>query len=50
MVKARFRSLALLGSDWYFEQDDELRFTRFYGKIPEQYGDLFKKYFGKRLW
>ena len=48
--EARFRSFALLGSDWYFEQDSELRFTRFDGKIPEQYRDLFKKFLGKRLW
>ncbi|RYF42013.1 MAG: PAS domain S-box protein, partial [Comamonadaceae bacterium] len=27
----RFRSLTLLSSDWYWEQDDELRFTEFSG-------------------
>jgi diguanylate cyclase (GGDEF)-like protein len=48
--EARFRSFAMLGSDWYFEQDDELRFTRFDGKVPEQNRSLFKKFLGKRLW
>lgn len=48
--EARFRSFALLGSDWYFEQDDELCFTRFDGRIPEKYRDLFKSFLGKRLW
>ncbi len=48
--EARFRSFALLGSDWYFEQDDELRFTRFDGRIPEKYRDLFRSFLGKRLW
>ena len=48
--EARFRSFAMLGSDWYFEQDDELRFTRFDGNVPEQNRDLFNKFLGKRLW
>ena len=48
--EARFRSFALLGSDWYFEQDNELRFTRFDGRIPEQYANTFKEHLGKRLW
>ncbi len=48
--EARFRSFAMLGSDWYFEQDDELRFTRFDGEVPEQNRNLFKKFLGKRLW
>lgn len=48
--EARFRSFARLGSDWYFEQDAELRFTRFDGRTPEQYKELFKKFLGKRLW
>lgn len=48
--EARFRSFALLGSDWYFEQDAELRFTRFDGNIPEQNREFFNKFLGKRLW
>jgi diguanylate cyclase (GGDEF)-like protein len=48
--EARFRSFALLGSDWYFEQDDALRFTRFDGRVPEQYRDLFNRFLGKRHW
>jgi diguanylate cyclase (GGDEF)-like protein len=48
--EARFRSLAQLGLDWYYEQDGELRYTRFDGKVPEQYKDLFDKFLGKRHW
>ena len=48
--EARFRSFAQLGLDWYFEQDDELRFTRFDGRVPEQNKEYFKKFLGKRLW
>jgi diguanylate cyclase (GGDEF)-like protein len=48
--EARFRRFAQLGSDWYFEQDDELRFTRFDGRIPEQHKELFKNFLGKKLW
>jgi diguanylate cyclase (GGDEF)-like protein/PAS domain S-box-containing protein len=48
--EARFRSFAQLGSDWYFEQDAELRFMRFDGRTPEQYKKFFKKFLGKRLW
>ncbi len=48
--ETRFRSLARLGLDWYYEQDGELRYTRFDGKIPDQYRDLFDKFLGKRPW
>ncbi len=48
--EARFRNLAQLGLDWYYEQDDELRYTRFDGKIAEQYRNLFAKFLGKRIW
>lgn len=48
--EARFRSLASLGADWYFETDDESRFSRFDGKLPEQNSAAFKKYFGKAAW
>ena len=47
--EARFRSFALLGSDWYFEQDNELRFTRFDGKLPEQKASWFKKLESKHI-
>ena len=47
----RFRSLTLLSSDWYWEQDEELRFTEFSGHPltgdlrPDQLAAL-----GKRRW
>ena len=34
--EARFRSLTELSSDWYWEQDDEFRFTRFSAAAPER--------------
>ena len=36
--EARFRSLAELASDWYWEQDDAGRFTRASGPVPEILG------------
>ena len=49
--EARFRSLTLLSSDWYWEQDDEFRFTSFSGA---QRGDLWRPdqalALGKRRW
>ncbi len=48
--EARFRSLAQLGLDWYYEQDDELRYARFDGKVADQYKFLFDKFLGKRHW
>jgi len=48
--EARFRSFAQLGLDWYFEQDDELRYKRFDGKVADQYRFLFDKFLGKRHW
>jgi PAS domain S-box-containing protein/diguanylate cyclase (GGDEF)-like protein len=49
--EARFRSLTQLSSDWYWEQDSELRFTSFTGGEgdakwgPDQTGQI-----GKRRW
>ncbi|MCC7326168.1 MAG: EAL domain-containing protein [Burkholderiales bacterium] len=34
--EARFRSLLALSSDWYWEQDEELRFTEVAGTDPER--------------
>lgn len=48
--EARFRSLADLGSDWYWEKDAHLRFTRFEGRYPSASEDAFATYIGRRVW
>ncbi len=45
----RFRDLAELSSDWYWEQDAELRFTQTSSKIRELDLDP-EKWVGKRRW
>jgi diguanylate cyclase (GGDEF)-like protein/PAS domain S-box-containing protein len=44
--EARFHSLIELSSDWYWEQDEALRFTRFEGRAQEMYRHMI----GKRRW
>ena len=47
----RFRSLTMLSSDWYWEQDEHLRFTSFSGNAnigPRRAGD--RAAIGKRRW
>jgi PAS domain S-box-containing protein len=49
--EARFRSLTMLSSDWYWEQDEHLRFTHFSGNAqsePWLAGPNFA--IGKRRW
>jgi diguanylate cyclase (GGDEF)-like protein/PAS domain S-box-containing protein len=49
--EARFRSLTELSSDWYWEQDEELRFTKFEGRT--RFGgryDPASAVLGKRPW
>jgi diguanylate cyclase (GGDEF)-like protein len=48
--EARFRSLADLGSDWYWEQDERLRFTRFEGRFPTANRAAFSHYIGHAVW
>jgi len=48
--EARFRSLAQLSSDWYWEVDAANRFTRFEGGHVENYKSAFRGYIGKRPW
>ena len=36
--EARYRSLTELASDWYWEQDENLRFTRVSGPVLEMLG------------
>jgi len=47
----RFRSLTDLSSDWYWEQDAELRFSRFSGgQIDEKWGGDQNATLGLRRW
>lgn len=41
----RFRSLVALSSDWYWQQDEELRFTEFHPRAPRH-----DTVIGKRRW
>ena len=45
--EARFRSLTSLSSDWYWEQDAELRFTKFEGRGTDQAASAV---LGRRFW
>ena len=46
--EARFRALTDLSSDWFWEQDDELRFTRFEGRQVNDHPEFFRGFIGKR--
>jgi diguanylate cyclase (GGDEF)-like protein/PAS domain S-box-containing protein len=47
----RFRNLAALSSDWFWEQDAQLRFVRFEGHGLTRSGDeLAPLFVGQRLW
>ncbi len=46
----RFRDLAALGSDWFWEQDAEFRFIRFGGGDVGKTGADIAKVLGKRRW
>ncbi len=46
----RFQSLTQLSSDWYWEQDSELRFTEFYGAHAEEFGITDTTHIGKSQW
>ncbi len=48
--EARFRALTDLSSDWFWEQDHELRFTRFEGRLVNEQPDFFRSFIGKRPW
>jgi len=48
--EARFRSLTKLSSDWYWEQDAELRFTQFEGGGGEGGYDPAAVVLGKPVW
>ena len=46
----RFRSLTELSSDWYWEQDEELRFTSMSGGVSACLGVPAHQFIGKRRW
>jgi diguanylate cyclase (GGDEF)-like protein/PAS domain S-box-containing protein len=46
--EARFRALTDLSSDWFWEQDRELRFTRFEGRLVNEHPEFFQRFMGKR--
>jgi PAS domain S-box-containing protein len=47
----RFRSLTVLSSDWYWEQDDQFRFTAFSGtRQPGPWGADQPALIGRRRW
>jgi len=48
--EARFRSLANLSSDWYWEQDAELRFVGYSGDVEEKSGRSVRGSLGRRRW
>ena len=48
--EARFRSLTVLSSDWFWEQDAELRFVRLEGRHPSGDDTAFAADVGKAWW
>jgi diguanylate cyclase (GGDEF)-like protein/PAS domain S-box-containing protein len=48
--EARFRSLTELSSDWYWEQDQELRFTVITTEVQPQAKGVAASSIGKRRW
>lgn len=46
----RFRTLAELSSDWYWEQDAQYRFVRFDGRVLKGTGIPSEEYVGKTRW
>src|ERR1700736_1140324 len=46
----RFRSLTELSSDWYWEQDENLRFTFLSSSVYEKSGNAAASIVGKARW
>ncbi|HEX6265629.1 MAG TPA: EAL domain-containing protein [Burkholderiales bacterium] len=46
----RFRNLTALSTDWYWELDEELRFTRLYGGILQRVNVDLKAIIGRHRW
>jgi diguanylate cyclase (GGDEF)-like protein/PAS domain S-box-containing protein len=49
-AEARFASLLNLSSDWYWEQDESFRYTRFEGRVDELLASDSRPLIGKRRW
>ncbi len=48
--EARFRALVSLSSDWYWEQDEHLRFTEFSSSVAGLAGSSVASHIGKARW
>jgi len=48
--EARFRSLTALSSDWYWEQDENFRFTYVSPGLEGKFGDVVEGWIGKTRW
>ncbi len=48
--EARFRALTELSSDWYWEQDENFRFTVLGGKVHNSTGLTMNQHLGKTRW
>jgi diguanylate cyclase (GGDEF)-like protein len=48
--EARFRSLALLGSDWHWDQDAQFRFTAIGGNLADPIAATIEKSLGRTPW
>ena len=46
----RFRSLTALSSDWYWEQDEQLRFTYVSASLRDKYSEALELWAGKTRW
>ena len=46
----RFRQLVAMSSDWYWEQDEEFRFTHVTGDFTEKSGIATERVLGRRRW
>lgn len=46
----RFRSLTALSSDWYWEQDEQLRFTYVSESLRDKYSEALESWAGKTRW
>ena len=47
---ARLREFAELSSDWFWEQDADFRFTKFYGHATPKLSRKMEDFIGKRRW
>jgi PAS domain S-box-containing protein len=48
--EARFRQLTMLSSDWYWEQDEQLRFTFMSAGLEKHTGMKAQEHYGTRRW